>query len=716
MKISFEKKIFLGFMINVLVVLFSIFIFARRLDKQRDQSWDLALNWVGFFLFVLSILLLTIVYFIIRTQFRAKTISQTLLYENRQLLQSIIDNTSNPIYIKKTNGAYLLINKQYELLFHKSNTEIIGKTDYDFLPKNIADTYRNSDFEVIKALKELKTEEIIEQSDGTHTYIAVKFPLYDTEGEIYAIGGIATDITERKKTEESLKSFGKFFNMSIDIMIIASKESFITINPAMSKMLGYEEAEIVRQPLLKYVYPDDLEFTKQEIEKLKISALNIQFENRWICKDGSIKWLIWSASQDTTTDLIYGVARDVTVQKEIQKSLLTADKFFNLSYDMLVVAKGDYIIKINPAFKINLGYELKDVNNIPFISFSHPDDIKASIEAFNKLKRGESIVNHRMRGRCKDGTYKWLDWTSTSDIQTGMMYSVVRDVTEIIANENSLKMADLFFNMSFDILTVSKNDYFIKVNPAFTEALGYQQSEVDKIKFIELIHPDDKKSANELLDKLLKGEPKVNLKYRMLCKNGSYKWIEWHSNYDPQEGILYSAAHDITEQMKMEVEQQVAIDELYENEEKLRLILENISEGIIVANVDKKIILANDMANAFFGTKDDTEISPNLINHFEIYYPDEKTIFPSQNLPMYRALKGETTNDIDLVLWDPNTHEKRRVLIGGKPLMDQNNQVVAAVVTIKDISKYKQLEEELKESESKYRQLIGYKKSSDLED
>lgn len=715
MKISFEKKIFLGFVINVLVVLGSVWIFARRLNKQRDQTWDSALNWLEIFLFVLSILLLTIVYFIIRTQFQAKTISQTLLSENKQLLQSIIDNTSNPIFIKKLNGAYLLINKQYESLFHKSNAEIIGKTDFDFLPKTIADAYRNSDFEVVKASKELKTEEIIEQPDGSHTYIAVKFPLYDAEGEIYAVGGISTDITERKKTEDSLKAYGKFFNLSIDIMIIASKENFITINPAMSKMLGYDEKEILRQPLLQYVFPDDLEFTKQELSKLKTSALNIQFENRWICKDGSVKWLIWSASQDTTTDLIYGVARDVTAQKEIQKSLLTADKFFNLSYDMLVVAKGDYIIKINPAFKRNLGYELKDVNSIPFISFSHPEDIKGSIEAFNKLKRGESIVNYRMRGRCKDGTYKWLDWTSTSDIQTGMMYSVIRDVTEIIANENSLKMADLFFNMSFDILTVSKNENFIKVNPAFTRTFGYLQNEVDKIKFIELIHPDDKKAANELLDKLLKGEPMVNFKYRMLCKDGSYKWIEWHSNYDQQEEILYSAAHDISEQIKMEEEQQVTIDELYENEEKLRLILENISEGIIVANADKKIILANDMANAFFGTKDDTEISPNLINHFELYFPDEKTVFPSQNLPMYRALKGETTNDIDLVLWDPNTHEKKRVLISGKPLMDQNNQVVAAVVTIKDISKYKQLEEELKETESKYRQLIGYKKGDDLE-
>jgi PAS domain-containing protein len=93
-----------------------------------------------------------------------------------------------------------------------------------------------------------------------------------------------------------------------------------------------------------------------------------------------------------------------------------------------------------------------------------------------------------------------------------------------------------------------------------------------------------------------------------------------------------------------------------------------------------------------------------------LYYPDEKTIFPSQNLPMERALLGEETNDIDLVLWSPNSQEKRRVLISGKPLIDQNNTVVAGIVTIKDISQYKKLEEELKESETKYRKLIGFKK------
>ena len=121
------------------------------------------------------------------------------------------------------------------------------------------------------------------------------------------------------------------------------------------------------------------------------------------------------------------------------------------------------------------------------------------------------------------------------------------------------------------------------------------------------------------------------------------------------------------------------------------------------------------MANTLFGIKEDDKISSNFVNHFEVYFPDQKTVFPSQNLPMERAFNGEATDDIDVMLWDPNKQEKKRVLISGRPLVDQNNNVVAAVVTIKDISKYKQLEEELKETELKYRQLIGYKTGSSKE-
>lgn len=592
MEISFERKIFLGFIINVFVVITSGWIFISRIDGERDKAMDSMLDRIELSLFGLSLILLIIVYFIIRTQLRAKNISQHLLTENINLLQSIVDNTSNPIFIKEINGQYLLINKEYELLFNISNEEIKGKTDRDFLPKEIAEAYRNSDLEVVKALKELKTEETIQKSDGPHTYIAVKFPLYDSEGRIYAIGGISTDITERKKMEESLKSADKFFNMSLDMLLIASDEKFVKINPSVTRILGYSEEEFLSKPFLDFLYPEDVEMTLNEVKKLQTGVLTLNFENRYICKDGSVKWILWNSSPDISTGLLYGVARDITKQKE---------------------------------------------------------------------------------------------------------------------NEESLKMADMFFNMSFDILAVAKGEHFIKINPAFTKTLGYNQDDMNNTKFMNLIHPDDSETASEVLANHLEGKPIINFRTRFVCKDGSYKWIDWNSNIDINEGIFYSVGRDVTKLVQYEIEREIATNELYQDEEKLRLIVENIGEGVIVANADKEIVLANEMANVIFGIQEDDKIPSNFVNHFEVFYPDQKTVFPSQNLPMVKAFNGEATDDVEVVLWDPTKQEKKRVLISGRPLIDQDDNVVAAVVTIKDISKYKQLEEELKETELKYRKLIGFK-------
>ena len=499
MNISLEKKIIIGFVLNLFVVFAIAWVFILRIDKQRDQSLDNSLNSIEITLIILSLILLTVVYFIIRSQLRSKDVAQNLLMENKQLLQSIMDNTLSPIFIKKINGEYLLINKQFESLFNIKNEEIIGKTDHDLMPIAKAEEYRNSDFEVVKALKELKTEETIQLPDGIHTYIAVKFPIYDSAKRIYAIGGFFPDISERKKLEKSFTAAEKFFTMSVDMMIISSMEKFVKVNPAVSKILGYSEEELLSKNFLHFTHPDDQEITKKEVIKLQTGALSIKFENRYICKDGTIKWLVWFVFPDVKPGLLYAVASDITEKKEIENALNIANTFFNMSSDMFVVIKEHNFVKVNRAFTRILGYNQQEIINKPFLSFVHPDDVEVFMDGIKKLKISESVVTTRVRERLKDDSYKWFDWTSTIDIQTGIIHAVARDVSERIANEESLKIANMFFDMAFDILTVAKEEHFIKINPAFTKTLGYTQDDMNKIKFIDLIHPDDKLTASEAL-------------------------------------------------------------------------------------------------------------------------------------------------------------------------------------------------------------------------
>ncbi|UCD24200.1 MAG: PAS domain-containing protein [Gemmatimonadota bacterium] len=120
-------------------------------------------------------------------------------------LQSIVDNTTSVIYLKDLEGYYFTINRQYERLFHVTRQEILGRTDYEIFPKAVADVLHENDKRVIEAREPIEFEEVVPQDDGLHTYISIKFPLRDTAGTIYAVCGISTDITERKRTEHELR-------------------------------------------------------------------------------------------------------------------------------------------------------------------------------------------------------------------------------------------------------------------------------------------------------------------------------------------------------------------------------------------------------------------------------------------------------------------------------------------------------------------------------
>jgi PAS domain S-box-containing protein len=141
-----------------------------------------------------------------------RKLAEASVRTNRQLLQDIIDNSPALIYVKDLDGRFLLINRGMEELLRTtvsaslamSRESILGKTDQDLFPREIADAYRNFDRQVLAAGKVLETEETALREDGLHTYIAVRVPLRDEHGNPYAICGISTDITERKRLEAQL--------------------------------------------------------------------------------------------------------------------------------------------------------------------------------------------------------------------------------------------------------------------------------------------------------------------------------------------------------------------------------------------------------------------------------------------------------------------------------------------------------------------------------
>lgn len=127
------------------------------------------------------------------------------LQRSESLLRALVDNSTRVIYLKDRHGRYLRINQQYEKLFHRTREQVEGKTDYDLFPEKIAAAFHANDLKVIELGTPMEFEEVMPQDDGLHTYISNKFPMFDASGQVYAVCGISTDITEHKHTEEALR-------------------------------------------------------------------------------------------------------------------------------------------------------------------------------------------------------------------------------------------------------------------------------------------------------------------------------------------------------------------------------------------------------------------------------------------------------------------------------------------------------------------------------
>src|SRR5262249_31133161 len=126
------------------------------------------------------------------------------LRESEIRLQAFLENSPNLIFLKDRQGRYLYLNKECRRALHITDNAIQGKTDNEIFSLEQATTFLANDRQVLEAGVPMEFEEVALHEDGPHTSIVQKFPLFNTEGKIYAIGGIVTDITERKRAEKEL--------------------------------------------------------------------------------------------------------------------------------------------------------------------------------------------------------------------------------------------------------------------------------------------------------------------------------------------------------------------------------------------------------------------------------------------------------------------------------------------------------------------------------
>jgi PAS domain S-box-containing protein len=196
------------------------------------------------------------------------------------------------------------------------------------------------------------------------------------------MAGTQTDISKRKKAERELD---RFFDLSLDLLCIASPDGrFRRVNPAFETVFGYTTSELLERPFLDFVHPDDLERTVGELANLRRGEKTTRFENRYVCKDGTTKWIAWTGSP-VEEGLIYAAGRDITGAKAAEEALRRSEArtraiFENSLGGIITTNDRGAIESLNPAAAKMFGYDANALLGSSVRALFDTDDESTSID------------------------------------------------------------------------------------------------------------------------------------------------------------------------------------------------------------------------------------------------------------------------------------------------------------------------------------------------
>jgi diguanylate cyclase (GGDEF)-like protein/PAS domain S-box-containing protein len=213
---------------------------------------------------------------------------------------------------------------------------MLGKTDFDFHPSEIAAHNWAVDLEVQHTRQPVKREEYGKGDDGTlHTYLSIKFPLFDDDGNLTGTCGMATDITERKQMEEALRASQShlqalFDNAAVGIIELTPDGRWLDVNQRASQMLGYTQDELSQWTYLDIIHPAERAHSLSSFPSVcRDEKQPARTERRYRRKDGTTFWgdLSLAAIRDEHGDVtsILGILVNITSGKEAEAALKQAN-------------------------------------------------------------------------------------------------------------------------------------------------------------------------------------------------------------------------------------------------------------------------------------------------------------------------------------------------------------------------------------------------------
>ena len=386
--------------------------------------------------------------------------TEELIKLHNLFFQPIMDQSPAIIYFKGYDGRFLKVNREFEKTFMLTQEQVYGKTDHDFMPKELADQYRENDLEVLQTGQPKQFEETTILKDGIHTAISLKFPIIDLNGNRKFLCGISTDITERVEAESTLKKSEKRFKDMAELLPSAIVEmdadlKLTFINHAGFEVFGYSQQDLESGLNgIELLHPDDREEAAHRLVDYHDEKRVSPTEYNILKKDGTVVPVLFKAISIKKGDEISGYMSsitDISRLKQTETELRDSEKKhreilegLNDAAYRMSLPEGQYEYMSKSAEDV-FGYNSEEWLNHRMLikEIIHPDWEKFLNDKWVDLLNGIVPKTYEYKIIDPEGCEKWILQSNTGiyDGQNNIIAieGLCRDITKQKEAEDQIK-------------------------------------------------------------------------------------------------------------------------------------------------------------------------------------------------------------------------------------------------------------------------------------